>query len=78
MYMSIDNVMNRLCSKNILRGGGICGAYRIMVHNNDVSLIDGNYLEWDKAHKKEIKEAEYLSGWLPTDHAMFEAYTKSF
>lgn len=79
MYMSIDNVMSRLYSKNVLHHGGICGVYRVMIHNGNISLVDENHLEWDvKNHKRNLKEAEYISEWLSTDHAMFEAYTKSF
>lgn len=79
IHFSISSVMNSLYEKGVLHRGGISCHYRVMVNNNNnVKLIDQDFSEYDKSHEREIKEAKYISEWLPTDHAMFEAYTKSF
>lgn len=78
IHFAIKHVMDSLYEKGVLHRGGISCNYRVMVNNNNVKLIDPDFSEYDKSHEKEIKEAEYISEWLPTDRAVFEAYTKSF
>lgn len=70
IHFCVSDVMTSLYKRGVIRKGGIASTYRIQTtEENGVKLVD-----MDDHCSKDAK----LSNWMPTDYAVFEAYTKSF
>ena len=63
------SVFLKLHERGVLTGGGVACRYRLATTGSgDIYLCD-----------EDMKQpAQLLSDWMHVDHALFEAYTKSF